>query len=228
MTSIYPKLAFAAVGAVFVTFSCPKAAPATTIIFQDRTSFNQALDSDPSLIKTVEGWDNLPQGTIIPSGSTLNGITYTLTTGDAAIVGGVNISPFNNLFFSTLDFSPTLDTITFGFEQPILAFGISLPATFGIATGDYFIETDIGDVAPSFYDAPPGAEGKDIGAFAGLISDQPFSSVTLHGVANARYGMDDLTFARSRTDVPEPSTLLGLLSLSALSLGLPLKRRNRI
>ncbi len=202
---------------------------AAIIIFESRASFNEAIDDRfPLLIKQVEGWDTVPAGTIIPSGTTFNNIKYTLTRGDAIVSdGGIPVSPPNDLFFTNAglpfpdDFLPTRDTITFSFEESIIAFGISFN-TFATQSGDYTITTNLGDVAPSFFE--PSIPGATTGAFAGLISDSPFNAVTIDAIAFARYGLDDLTFARSAS-VPEPTSILGLLSIC--SLGLTLKRKKR-
>lgn len=226
MTSIYQKVALATIGAVLVGLANPKAAPAAIVTFSGRASFNEALDSDPSWIKTVEGWDTYPARTIFPDGSTVNGITYNVSTGDAVVVStGVSLSLPNNLYTTEggSTFSPLTDTFTFSFSQPISAFGITFSSTFATETGSYLLTTDRGDVAPSFFDAV--APDFPIGQFAGLISDEPFSSVTISGIANALYGLDDLTFAR-RKDIPEPSAMLGLLSFSVLCVRKALDRRN--
>ena len=38
------------------------------IVFQGRVAFALALESDPSVVTTVEGWDTYPAGTIFPNG----------------------------------------------------------------------------------------------------------------------------------------------------------------
>ena len=199
----------------------PRSAHADPIVFQDRVVFAQALDSDPSVVKTVEGWDTYPAGTIFRDGSTVNGITYNVSSsGDALVVGtGISLSPPNNLFMTdcptaaTCSFRPLVDTFTFGFPQPIRAFGITFSSTFAINNGDYLLTTDRGGVIPSFFD--PLFPGFSLGQFAGFISDESFNSVTVSSTVNALYGMDDLVFARS---VPEPSALL-LLSFGLFGLG---------
>jgi hypothetical protein len=111
----------------------PRLAHAVPIVFQDRVVFAQALDSEPSVVKTVEGWDTYPAGTIFPDGSTVNGITYNVSSsGDALVVSsGISLSSPNNLFMTncptapTCSFRPLVDTFTFGFPQAIRAFGIT-------------------------------------------------------------------------------------------------------
>ena len=207
----------------------PRSAHADPIVFQDRVVFAQALGSDPSVVKTVEGWDTYPAGTIFADGSTVNGITYNVSSsGDALIVStGISLSPPNNLFMtdcpmaSACSFRPLVDTFTFGFPQPIRAFGITFSSTFAVNNGDYLLTTDRGDVIPSYFD--PVFPGFSLGQFAGFISDEPFNSVTVSSTVNALYGMDDLVFARS---VPEPSSLV-LLSLGLFGLGLHVRVPSR-
>ena len=199
----------------------PRSAHASPIVFQDRVVFAQALDSDPSVVTTVEGWDTYPAGTIFADGSTVNGITYNVSSSGDALVGsgGISLSPPNNLFMPncptppTCSFRPLVDTFTFEFPQPIRAFGLTFSSTFAINNGDYLLTTDRGDVIPSYFD--PLFPGFSLGQFAGFISDEPFNSVTVSSTANALYGMDDLVFARS---VPEPSSLV-LLSFGLFGLG---------
>ena len=185
----------------------PPSARADIIVFQDRVAFAQALDGAPSLVKTVEGWDTYPAGTIFPDGSTVNGITYYVSAGDALVgSGGLSLSPPHNLFetdcpeASTCSFRPLVDTFTFVFPQPILAFGITFSSTFAIDNGDYLLTTDRGDVIPSFFN--PLSPGFPLGQFAGFIADEPFDSVTVSSTVNALYGMDDLVFARSASGPP--------------------------
>ena len=201
----------------------PQSAHADLIVFQDRVVFGLTIDSDPSLIKTVESWDTYPAGTIFLNGSTVNGITYDVSAGEALVVStGISLSVPNNLFVSgcptanACSFHPLVDTYTFGFPEPIRAFGITFSSTFAANNGDYLLTTDRGNVVPSFFD--PVFPGFSLGQFAGFISDELFSSVTVSSTANALYGMDDLVFARA---MPEPPSMvllgLGVFGLSVHS-----------
>ena len=211
-----------------LTLTCtllPRTAHANLIVFQDRVAFTQALQSNPSFVTTVEGWDTYPVGTIFANSSTVNGITYNVSAGEALVVnGGISLSPPNNLFETgcptaqTCMFHPLVDTFTFGFGQPIRAFGITFSSTFANHDGDYLLTTNRGDVIPSFFD--PLFPGFPLGQFAGFISDDSFSRVTVSSTANALYGMDDLVYARP---VPEPSSLV-LLSLAITCLGISCRR----
>jgi hypothetical protein len=203
----------------------PQSAHAGPIVFQDRVTFALALNADRSLVTTVEGWDTYPAGTILPNGSTINGITYDVSAGEALVVsGGISLSLPHNLFVTdcitapTCSFRPLVDTFTFGFPQPIRAFGITFSSTFATQNGDYLLTTDRGDVVPSFFD--PLFPGFSLGQFAGFISDEPFTRVRVSSTANALYGMDDLVYA---TPVPEPSALV-LVSFGLLGLGVSTRR----
>jgi hypothetical protein len=197
-----------------VVLAASDRAAANVIIFQDRTVFLQALSADPSLKTTVEGWDTYQPGTVFPNGSTVNGITYNVSAGDAIVVNtGVSLSPPNNLFQTAgFGFHPLVDTFTFGFPQAITVFGITFSSTFATDNGSYLLTSNNGDVVPSFFD--PLFPGSPIGQFAGFISDAPFNTVVVSSTVNALYGMDDLIYARS-VATPEPPTLW--LLLSALS-----------
>jgi len=209
-----------AIGTVAATLP-PPTAYADLIVFQSRVSFGLAIDGNPGLARTVEAWDTYPALTVFPDGATVNGITYAVSTGDALVVNtGISLSPPNNLYQTAAPdggpilFRPLVDTFTFGFNQPILAFGITFSSTFANHDGDYLLTTDSGDVIPSFFD--PVFPGFSLGQFAGFISDEPFNKVVVSSTVNALYGMDDLVFAR---EVPETSTFLlltgGLLGLIA-------------
>lgn len=186
-------------------------AQAAVMTFSDRVSFNTVLDADTSLTKSVQGWDTFTPQTILPNGAKVDGVTYTLTTGEPFITNrGLAFSSPNTLVSSTKDFFPPLDTFTLVFNEPILAFGVSLN-TFSRKQGSYRLTTDLNEVALSNFDPFPGAR---TGQFAGLISNMPFRTVTIAGSVGASYGLDNITFAR-REAVPEPN---GALTLGAFSL----------
>jgi len=71
-------------------------ANAGIVSFADRDVFRAYLANNAStLTTTVEGWDTYLAGTIFPDGSTLNGITYNVSSsGDALVVNaGISLSP---------------------------------------------------------------------------------------------------------------------------------------
>jgi hypothetical protein len=200
------------------------------VSFADRDVFRTFLASNAStLTTTVEGWDTYPAGTIFPDGSTVNGITYNVSSsGDALVVStGISLSPPNNLFMTNCpsaqacSFRPLVDTFTFGFPQPITAFGITFSSTFATTPGAYLLTTNLGDVIPSSFD--PVFPGFGLGEFAGFVSTTPFTSVTVSSTVNALYGMDDLIFARPAA-VPEPATV-ALLGLGLAAIGVTRRRK---
>ena len=46
----------------------PRTGRADPIVFQDRVTFTQTLQSDPSLATTVEGWDTYSAGMFFANG----------------------------------------------------------------------------------------------------------------------------------------------------------------
>src|SRR5262249_30602852 len=129
------------------------------------------------------------------------------------------LSPPNTLGRTPIFFDAG-DSISFSFDTPILAFGISFN-TFATAPGAYLVTTNLGDVAPSSFDPFPGATP---GQFAGLVSDTPFTSVVVSSPGGFSFTLHDMTYA---TVVPEPAslTLLGLGTLGLLGYGWRSRRR---
>jgi hypothetical protein len=185
------------------------------IIFMDRNTFNAA---EPSA--HVETWDTVPSGTVIPNGTMFNGITYNSSAGDAVVTSAfLALSPPNGLGRTPQDFFGPGDTMTFTFPVAINVFGISIN-TFATMTGDYLLTTNRGSVVPSFFNPFPGA---GTGQFAGFITTQPFTSITISAPGGFSYTLDNLTFAAT----PEPGTvgLFGLGGLVLLSCYVRYRRR---
>jgi hypothetical protein len=222
---------YAAVLIGLATIPAVRGAAAAVMVFPNRIAFANALSSDPLFATSVENWDSYPSCTLFPSGctlfpngSTVAGITYNVTNGTAYASGtGVPLTPPNDLFTTAgTAFRPLVDTYSFGFDHispaGINAFGITFSSTFANHNGDFFMKTSNGDVIPSFFD--PLFPGFPLGGFVGMISDQPFVSVTIGSTANALYGLDNLTFAIRRSfPVPEPGTVW-LFAAGALAAGL--------
>jgi hypothetical protein len=183
---------------------------ASTTTYTDRLSFYAA---NPGV--TIEGWDNLANGTLI---TVLNGITYTTNDGTALVTNAfLALSPPNTLGENVNGFFLPSDTMTFTFPSPITAFGISIN-TFDTSTGGYTATDNLGNVILSFYDPFPGFT---TGEFVGYTSTIPFDSVTIAAPGGFSYTLDDLAYG---TTVPEPSSLF-LLGSGVFGLAGMLRRK---
>jgi hypothetical protein len=168
---------------------------AGTVTYNNRNSFDAAI-----LMKTVEGWDGAAPGTVIPNGTSFNGVIYNSSSGNALITDAFfALSSPNTLGNTTNGYFAGGDSITFTFSQPIFAFGISFD-TFATLSGDFVLKDNLGDVIASSFDPFPGL---DTGEFAGFTSDTEFTSVTVSSPGGVSYTLDDMTSA----SVPEPATM---------------------
>jgi PEP-CTERM motif len=172
------------------------------LTFGSRVAFNAAVDGNPGLAKTVQTFDTLADGTVIPNGTTVGGVTYTSSTGNSVVTNAFfELSPPNGLGRTPIEFFGGADTLTLAFPDQILAFGISIN-TFATAVGAYSLTTNLGDVALSAFDPFPGLA---TGQFVGFITDVPVSSLVLAAPGDFSYTLDDLTTARA---TPEPATFM--------------------
>ncbi|MGQ0792885.1 MAG: PEP-CTERM sorting domain-containing protein [Deltaproteobacteria bacterium] len=194
--------------ALLIALSFAGRAEAVIVTFMDRASFAAAVPG-----ATVENYDGVAAGTVIPDGNSFNGVTYNSSAGDALVTASfLPLSSPNGLGDTTVGFFLSADTITFTFPTLISAFGISVN-TFAVATGDHTATTDLGDVVDSFFDPFPGF---GTGQFIGFTSTIPFSSVTIAAPGGSAYTLDDLNFLAA---APEPATLL-LLGSGLAAVGL--------
>ena len=192
-------------------------ADAAIVTFSSRSAF------DASFADSVrENWDGFANGTIIADGSTVNGITYSSSAGDLQVTSDflpsstpntLGLAPPDDFFFPG-------DTITFTFDAPLLAFGIDI-STGATANGLYTATTNLGDVAPSFFDPFP---GNGSGQFIGFSSDSAFLSVTITGGSDFGYVLDTLRAVDAPTPVPAPGSL-ALAGLALLGLGASTRAR---
>jgi hypothetical protein len=153
--------------------------------FTDPVAFQAALTS-----QTTITFDNLASGTSIPSGTTINGVTYTFNAaGFAGLATHVflSVSPPNTLGVSRGlgvdgDFFLAGNSVTLTFAQPINAIGAYFSSNLvaGTAQEFIFISTPSG-TAFSGDALPEGTFGFPANAlrFVGLVSDTPFSQATL-------------------------------------------------
>jgi hypothetical protein len=189
-------------------------------LFTSSAAFLSALGSTA----ITETYESLPLNSLIPAGSTIDGITYTSfpTDADGAEAEGRIDNLFNSLGNQSLalqrdDEDPALtgfffpgDSMTVSFPSPVDAVGIFFNV--GVSpVGSLTVTTTAGSAGngPSY----------DVSTlyFVGLISDTPFTSATIGGdlTVTTGFNLDNLTYA----PIPEPASLIllatGLVTLAA-------------
>jgi hypothetical protein len=120
-------------------------AEASIIVFTNRVAFDTAF---PGAVH--ETWNEFAAGTVFPNGSTVNGITYNSSNGNALVTNAfLSSTPPNGLGETTNGFFVPGDMMKFTFIQPLEAFGIDINTFDPSATGGYTATTNLGDVIPS-------------------------------------------------------------------------------
>lgn len=200
---------------------------AATVSYFNRVDFNAALDVDPLLNKTVQGWDGISAGYgMDPLCEEIDGVTYTAVK----VPLSPSLNPLDYLFdyfvadassFSNLiPLSPdnvlarttalngllpsSADTIFLTFPEPIKAFGISfLPysaETLAVVFGDIDLQAALSDPFPGM---------GDLGYFVGFISDEAVTEVEFVVTLGEIYVFDNMIYA---TQIPLPGAVLLLAS----------------
>ena len=160
-------------------------AGAASLIGLDRATFQDAVAGGTV---TGQDFDALTPGTVL---TTLDGVTYSASGGNVIVTNSflTSTSP-NGIGSTSLGFFSPNEIVTFVFDEPITAFAIDVN-TFATADGAYFAFLESGDFVSSVFDVFPGFT---TGQFVGFLSDTPFSSVTIVGVAGFSYTLDTLVY----------------------------------
>ena len=197
---------------------------AATITYTNESAFLTAL---PGAASTLD-FDSTTASTLINSGSSLGGITFTysigpppikmMVTDDFLTTSGNNYLGLDdagnyNLFIAGDVFSMT-------FANPVNALGMYFVSGDPLFAGDISLVTSAGNASNSATIDVTLTDG-GLAYYIGLISDQAFSSASIQFDAGAvetfLYSVDDIT----TTAVPLPTTFWlfgsGLLGLMASS-----------
>lgn len=184
---------------------------ATSITFTSSAAFTLALAGRPVVI---EGYDTYAVNSTIANGTVLNGVRYDAFPGSS--LGRID-NNYNHFGTQSLAlrrksdpnpnksfFNPG-ETLAISFTAPIYALGIFFNANFTKAGSLGILTTPVGTVTT-------GGPLFDVGTFyfAGIISDVPFSTVTIgsNTKSSSSYNLDNLTF----THAPSLPDRLGFLT----------------
>jgi hypothetical protein len=198
------------------------------VVFTDKPSFQAAIAGlGPA---TTANFDSLAAGTVILTGGTADGITFTTYS----VVGGLGQLVINNAFDTT---SPSNylgsddpgtgaffggDSITMSFASPIEALGISIILSGTPAANDFKLDIGTAQAFSSAVVQQTLGDGGEV-LFLGITSATEFSSATisLTGSSGNIWNLDDVVSAPPPvTPTPEPGTLV----LLATGLGVFLRR----
>lgn len=178
-------------------------AKAATLTFTDPQSFAAALGGART---TVDSYETLALGTVVPTGSRLNGVTYTFNAGRT---GQIN-NTYNHI--GTRSIEALADSTGPNFFVP----GNSLTVTFASpqrAIGGFF-NANLSPVDQLFLATPNAivtgggpSDRYDFETlfFLGIISDTPFNTATFGAIAGTTgvFNFDNLT---SVSAIPEPES----------------------
>jgi hypothetical protein len=181
-------------------------AQATTTFYSSFAAFSAAA---PGVV--TENFGTATNGQLVAQGSTLNGLTYTFSTGSG--LGGVITPIFNNFSGRSLaavqganpptstDFFFPGEALTVGFAAPVFAAGMHINVFIG--TGEF---TFLGNGFPNT------AWDVVTSVFVGVVSSTPFSTVTLSGSQDLSSGFDISAIYYATAAVPAPMSLALLLA----------------
>jgi hypothetical protein len=193
---------------------------ATTWSFTSSSAFNLALIGRPV---TIEGFENYAANFAIPAGTVLNGVRYNSFPGST--LGRID-NNYNHFGTQSLALKRASDpnpnksffnpgeSLSISFIAPVYAMGIFFNANFTNPGSLGILTTPVGTVTT-------GGTPYDVGTFyfAGIISDVPFSTVTIgsNSKSSSSYNLDNLTFTHAAAAVPDrlgfltPAVMLGFL-----------------
>ncbi len=182
------------------------AAHAATTTFTDPTAFSAAL---PDRVSTLD-FDTESAGTLIPSGSSLDDITFTYAIDSLSLkvtdafdtTSGLNSLGLTGGDEAMLDG----DVISFDTASPVLALGLFVITSDPALASEIELVTSVGTALNAGTALATLGDGGLV-YFLGLVATTQFSSATLDfaddGEINFAYNVDDIT-----TAVPEPGTLV--------------------
>jgi hypothetical protein len=183
-------------------------AQASTVSYTESSPFLAALQGPPSTLD----FESLPPGTLIASGSSVDGVTFTYDLGGEVLKVTAVLeptSPSRSLGVAGEDGALLdRDALTFDVATPVTAFGLFVITSDPALAGEIQIKTQEGVVQNS---ATPEKLLNDGGIvyFIGLTSTIPFSTAALD------FANDEIHFAYNADDivtaVPEPDWLLGMV-----------------
>ena len=207
---------------VLCTLLLSVSANAAIITYTDEASFLAALSGPASTLD----FDSTSVGTLIPSGNSLGGVTFTYNISglDMKVVNDFDTTSPNNYLglddAGNLDLFIAGDEFSMSFASPVNAIGLYIVSGDPLLAGDVSLDTSAGSALNSdVVDVTLGDGG--LAYYIGLMSDTAFTSADLtfdaEAVEKFLYSVDDIT----TSVVPIPgavwlfgSGLLGLISLS--------------
>ncbi len=151
----------------------------------------------------VEDYETFALGSLIPDGSTANGVTYQFPGG----LNGLVSNEYNSFGTRSLQISRTPgfnfffggDSITVDFDEPCFAVGVFINANLEVdSSDDFFLQTPVGTVRTGglVYDIPPFFPHTfPTFFFLGIISDVPFTTATFGSAELLVFNIDNLVCA---------------------------------